>query len=41
MPDEFVQALSDLENGFSEDDYIGLFDEVKFPENEQKAPTSP
>ena len=41
VPDEFVQALSDLENGFSEDDYIGLFDEVKFPENEQKAPTSP
>ena len=41
VPDEFVQALSDLENGFSEDDYIGLFDEVKFPEKEQKAPTRP
>ena len=41
MPDEFMQALGDLENGFSEDDYIGLFDEVKFPEKEQKAPTSP
>ena len=25
------QALGDTEQGFSEDDYIGLFDEVKFP----------
>ena len=25
------QALGDSEQGFSEDDYIGLFDEVKFP----------
>jgi len=31
VPDDFVQALGDTEQGFSEDDYIGLFDEVKFP----------
>jgi len=31
VPDDFVQALGDSEVGFSEDDYIGLFDEVKFP----------
>jgi hypothetical protein len=32
VPDEFVQVLGDSESGFSEDDYIGLFDEVKFPD---------
>jgi hypothetical protein len=38
VPDDFVQALGDSEQGFSEDDYIGLFDEVKFPSN---IPASP
>lgn len=32
VPDDFIQALGDSETGFSEDDYIGLFDEVKFPD---------
>jgi len=32
VPDDFIQALGDTETGFSEDDYIGLFDEVKFPD---------
>lgn len=31
VPDEFLQVLGDSEAGFSDDDYIGLFDEVKFP----------
>uniref|UniRef100_A0A7S3EVL4 Uncharacterized protein n=1 Tax=Haptolina ericina TaxID=156174 RepID=A0A7S3EVL4_9EUKA len=31
VPEDFLQALGDSEAGFSEDDYIGLFDEVKFP----------
>ena len=34
----WLQALGDSEQGFSEDDYIGLFDEVKFPSN---IPASP
>ena len=33
------QALGDSEQGFSEDDYIGLFDEVKFPSS--PPPTQP
>ena len=38
------QALGDSEQGFSEDDYIGLFDEVKFPSSpprEDIPPTPP
>ena len=31
LPPPPPQALGDTEQGFSEDDYIGLFDEVKFP----------
>ena len=31
VPDDFIRKLGDSEVGFSEDDYIGLFDEVKFP----------
>eukprot|EP00908_Phaeocystis_cordata_P016954 Transcript_28273.p1 GENE.Transcript_28273~~Transcript_28273.p1 ORF type:complete len:185 (-),score=48.58 Transcript_28273:256-810(-) len=39
VPDDFVQALGDSESGFSEDDYIGLFDEVKFPDaSKQSSP---
>tara|TARA_B110001452_G_scaffold172151_1_gene144208 strand:+ start:108 stop:842 length:735 start_codon:yes stop_codon:yes gene_type:complete len=34
VPDDFIQALGDSEAGFSDDDYIGLFDEVKFPDRE-------
>jgi len=44
VPDDFVQALGDSEQGFSEDDYIGLFDEVKFPSSpprEDIPPTPP
>ena len=31
VPDDFIRKLGGSEVGFSEDDYIGLFDEVKFP----------
>jgi len=31
LPEDFLQKLGDSEAGFSDDDYIGLFDEVKFP----------
>jgi len=37
VPDEFLQVLGDSEAGFSDDDYIGLFDEVKFPNPPQNA----
>lgn len=37
VPDDFVQALGDSESGFSEDDYIGLFDEVKFPDRKDSS----
>ena len=32
IPDDFLQKLGDAEAGFTDDDYIGLFDEVKFPD---------
>lgn len=31
VPEDFLQVLGDSESGFTEDDYIGLFDEVMFP----------
>lgn len=31
VPEDFLQVLGDSESGFSDEDYIGLFDEVKFP----------
>jgi len=31
VPDDFLQVLGDSEVGFTDEDYIGLFDEVKFP----------
>jgi len=34
------QALGDTEQGFSEDDYIGLFDEVKFPTSPPSLPNA-
>lgn len=34
VPDDFIQALGDSEAGFTDEDYIGLFDEVKFPMRE-------
>ena len=40
VPDDFVQALGDTEQGFSEDDYIGLFDEVKFPTSPPSLPNA-
>ena len=40
VPDDFVQALGDTEQGFSEDDYIGLFDEVKFPTSPPPLPNA-
>jgi hypothetical protein len=30
VPDEFLQVLGDEEVGFTEQDYIGLFDEAPF-----------
>lgn len=31
VPEDILQKLGDSEAGFTEEDYIGLFDEVKFP----------
>ena len=31
VPESLLQKLGDTETGFTEEDYIGLFDEVKFP----------
>jgi hypothetical protein len=31
VPEDILQKLGDSEVGFTEEDYIGLFDEVKFP----------
>jgi len=31
IPDEIMQVLGDEEKGFDDNDYIGLFNEVKFP----------
>merc|ERR1719203_811791 len=31
VPEDILQKLGDSEIGFTEEDYIGLFDEVKFP----------
>jgi len=31
VPDEFLQVLGDEESGFTEEDYIGLFDETPIP----------
>jgi len=41
VPDDFLQVLGDSELGFSDDDYIGLFDEVKFPTAEPRADELP
>ena len=37
IPDDFLQKLGDAEAGFTDDDYIGLFDEVKFPSRDEAA----
>jgi len=39
VPEDFLQVLGDSEMGFSDEDYIGLFDEVKFPTVEPKSET--
>lgn len=41
VPDDFLQVLGDSEMGFSDEDYIGLFDEVKFPTVEPAADQLP
>jgi len=38
VPDEFLQVLGDEEVGFTEEDYIGLFDETPIPKK-QKPPS--
>jgi len=40
VPDEFLQVLGDEEMGFTEEDYIGLFDETPVP-NKANAPDVP
>ena len=37
IPDDFLQKLGDAEAGFTDEDYIGLFDEVKFPSRDEAA----
>jgi len=39
VPEEFLQKLGDTETGFTEEDWIGLFDEVKFPTVDRPAAT--
>jgi len=39
VPEDILQKLGDSEVGFTEEDYIGLFDEVKFPTLNNQGPS--